>query len=53
MAFLMRPPQITDIQKYMVPAIDAAKTANEAQVQKIRALEQELGVILLAYTRDQ
>ena len=26
-AFIMRPPQITDIQKYMVPAMEAAKAA--------------------------
>ena len=30
--FLMRPPQITDVKKYLFPAIDAAKQAGVAQI---------------------
>ena len=44
--FVMRPPQISDIQKYMVPALEAAKTAGVQHMVflSLIGIEQNTGV---------
>ncbi|RPJ41308.1 MAG: SDR family oxidoreductase [Chloroflexi bacterium] len=51
--FLMRPPQIADVKKFMFPAIDAAKAAGVRQVVFLSLIEIEQNKIAPHYKVEQ